>query len=213
MYSMRLVSLGQACEVGFQIRLHTSKTDSDFFDWLITPFDSLMISLDNRFSGLLNSDDLYLQEDRNFVNNRVTGIQYGHVFARNANHDIPDNFADDLSRVKSKFSYLKRKFLSYAETESPICFVRRNINNIQAEALNAKFVTMFPTLNFTICCVNSSDAGISTLDSDRFIDLRIVDSGPDGLGDSESWAKALVGAGLSDKPFQKTKDEIVIPFH
>lgn len=210
---MRLISLGRACEVGYQIKLHTPKSDGDFFDWLITPFDGLIAALDQQFQHLLNPEDLYLQEDRNFVNNRVTGIQYGHVFLRDETHMIPSNFLDDLPRVTQKFEYFREKFFSSGRGSDPICYVRRDINADQAVLLEQRLEAMFPTLQFRIACVNSEDLGISAIQSDRFLDLRIPDGGPDGLGNPDYWAEAFVAAGLTDRPFQKTKDEVVIPWH
>jgi len=210
---MRLVSLGQACEVAFEIKIHSPKADSDFFDWLITPFDGLMMALNGEFKDLLNPEDLYLQDDKNFVNNRRTGIQYGHVFLRDDFHNIPDAFLDDLDRVQSKFDYLIEKFHSYKQGGEQICFVRRSVDSSQAVILHDRLIEIFPALDFKIACVNAADLGISSLPSSRFIDLRVVDGGPDGLGYPEEWANALVLAGLTDQPFVKSKDDIVIPFH
>lgn len=210
---MRMVSLGRACEVAFQIRMHSDKIDSDFFDWLITPFDGLMAALRSNLDGLLEADELYLQNDKNFVNNKKTGIQYGHVFMRDENHNIPDNFLDDLPRVRNKFDYLKEKFFSNAKSEDPICFIRRDISSIQAKILEEQIEAMFPSLDFKLACVNAEDVGLSDAKSPRVIDLRIVNGAHDGLGFPESWAEALTGAGLTTKPFVKTKEDIVIPFH
>ena len=210
---MRLISLGRPCEVGFQIRMHSKKSDGDFFDWLITPFDSLMMALNNNFENLLNLDDLYRQEDMNFVNNRVTGIQYGHVFLRDKSHNIPANFLEDLPRVQSKFEYFRRKFCSNADGSQELCFVRRDVNSEQGQVLEARIAEMFPSLDFKIACVNSQDLGIWMLKNPRILDLRVVDGGHDGLGYPQDWATALVEAGLTDHPFDKTKEDIVIPFH
>jgi hypothetical protein len=172
-----------------------------------------MKALSDGLCDLLNESDLYLQEDKNFVNNRVTGIQYGHVFLRDSEHNIPVNFVADLGRVTSKFSYLRNKFYENANGSSPICFVRRDINAEQAEILSSKISEMFPALEFKIACVNSTDLGISLLTNVKLLDLRIIDSAHDGLGHPEHWAAALVEAGLTDRPFQKTKEDIIIPYH
>ena len=213
MNHMRMVSLGRACEVAFQIRMHSNKTDSDFFDWLITPFDGLMEALRSNLDGLLEADELYLQADKNFVNNKRTGIQYGHVFMRDESHNIPDTFLEDLPRVREKFDYLKAKFFSNAKSEGPICFIRRDINSSQAKILEEQLEAMFPSLDFKLACVNAEDVGLGDTNSPRIIDLRIVNSAHDGLGFPEPWAEALTGAGLTTQPFAQTKEHIVIPFH
>lgn len=210
---MRLISLGRACEVGYQIKLHTQKTDGDFFDWLITPFDSLITALDRNLENLLNPGDLYLQEDKNFVNNRITGIQYGHVFLRDEAHLIPENFLEDLPRVQQKFEHFRAKFLASGQGGEPICFMRRDVNAEQAMVLDQRLIGLFPSVNFQIGCVNSADLGIAALANDRLLDLRIPDGGHDGLGYPDPWADALVAAGLTNQPFQKTKGDVVIPWH
>lgn len=206
---LRLISLGKACETAFQIRLHTPKVDADFFDWLITPFDGLMKILHEEFSGHLNPRDLYLQDDRNFINNAITGVQYGHVFLRDAiTHLHPDNFLDDLERVQSIFDYLAEKFIRNASAGLPLGFVRREIIPSQALELESFFRARFPELQFNIIAVNGTYQGVGDLDPARFSELTVPASGPDGLGLADEWATALVGAGLTDRPFQKTKDDV-----
>lgn len=209
---MRLVSLGRACEVGFQIRLHTSQVGSDYFDWLITPFEGLMMALNQNFEGLMDGQDLYRQEDKNFVNNRRTGIQYGHVFRRNERHEIPHNFLDDLDCVKEKFNHFKNRFNSYQHSSEKICFIRRDINGGEAISLCEKLQSIYPSLNFSLACVNEHDLGSAVSGDSRIIDLRVPNSGHDGLGHADHWAEILMAAHLTDRPFQKKKSDIVIPF-
>ena len=204
---MRLISVGGACEVAFEIRMHTQKTDADFFDWLITPFEALIDVIQADFTGLLDAEDLFLQDDKNFVVNRRTGIKYGHVFQRDASGKIIEDFGSDLPRVTEIFAYLAEKFRTNARNGMRLGFVRRGCDPAQAGRLITAIETAFPELVFQLIAVNSELLGCSDID-ERIVELAISESGPDGLGHPQIWADRLVEANLTDSPFNKTKDEV-----
>ena len=205
---MILISVGSTCETAFEIRMHTPKGDADFFDWLITPFDALVGAIRSDFTDLLRPEDLYLQDDKNFVVNRATGIKYGHVFKRDGNGDIITDFLSDLDRVVSIFRHLKGKLDKRVVSGEPLGFVRRGLTPDEAVMLRDTIADRYPALAFKIIAVNATPVDCAARDPDRFIDLTIPDSGPDGLGHADAWGAALVAAGLTDTPHVRTKDQV-----
>lgn len=205
---MRLISVGQACEVAFEIRMHTPKVDADYFDWLITPFDGLIQALNSGFTNQLQAEDLYLQDDKNFVVNRRTGIKFGHVFKRDSAGDIITDFETDLDRVTSIFEHLSAKFEINARSGAPLGFVRRDLTPDQALIFTETISALYPELEYKIIAVNEVDMECRKLDAERFIDLVVPPSGHDGLGLAEAWAAEMLATGLTAETFVKTKDDV-----
>jgi hypothetical protein len=98
----RILSLGPDCQPAFRIRRHTGHPLAYYFDWIETPHAGLIRVLNARFENAFRREDLYISSDRKYVENRLTGIRYYHLFTKNPPDDLLEE--DILSREYDKRS-------------------------------------------------------------------------------------------------------------
>lgn len=86
------VSLGSSCEVAFQFRRVLGADRSGFFNWNITPVQSLLSLLED-FSGILQPENLQHSDGDLF-----SDASHGYCF--HADFSSPDLYADGLFEPK-----------------------------------------------------------------------------------------------------------------
>lgn len=204
----RVISLGIRCEIAYQVRLHTEKDDSDYFDWLVTPFPALADIIRTDFKHAFNAADLARFENASGIYNKNNNIIYYHAFPMNDERKISENFLEYYAEVKSKFDYLANKFIRHCESGAPTIFVRREISAPEADSLVNVISERYPRLPFKLLVVGDTDEKLDGFTSERIVPVNIHFLN-DGLGDVNAWCAALKMLGLTDDGFKKEYSQIV----
>lgn len=99
-----------------------------FFDWIISPPESVTKVLREKFSRFLNYEDLRFELMENgikAVKDLHTGLMYIHCFEGCINGDIDyKSLKQQIFTVKKKYTYLRQKTLSLFAQKIKILFVR-----------------------------------------------------------------------------------------
>ncbi|WP_082501294.1 DUF1796 family putative cysteine peptidase [Methylobacterium sp. Leaf88] len=103
------VSLGNNCEVAFQIRRVLGRDSSSFFSWNVTPLGSLESLLRSKFSGILSRENLSIHGSGALINDSSHHYKFHSPFADAFMGD--SNFEVQYEELKKKFDYLTLKFL------------------------------------------------------------------------------------------------------
>jgi hypothetical protein len=120
------ISLGQYCEVAYQIRRFTKNNEAYFFDWLVTPEDSYR-------SILLDDSEFFKQENWEIcdggirLRDKSTRLLFQHEFdeLNSDNHIIDESKVEDhLPVAFSKFIHLKNKTLNTIKDSKNIFLIR-----------------------------------------------------------------------------------------
>jgi len=176
-----IVSLGNRCEVAYQIRRYFLIEKSYPFDWWITPRMSLLKALKNlEVENMFNVEKLELTSDYTsmisslfFVHypddsviNQDYGIHYYHDFLRetgnNDNGKINLNYKEQIPNVKKKFMHVFENFNNLNQPENSILFIRSGELEDENNELTLTISKYFDKCNFVILFINPLKSNIWT---------------------------------------------------
>jgi tetratricopeptide (TPR) repeat protein len=201
----KLISLGKACEVAFQLRQHSGDNTAHFFDWLTTPAPALAKLIRADFPDF-RPENLRLVNKgtrRSSVVDAATGIRFAHQFPRRGKV-ISESFLVDYPAFASRIAYLASRFRA-TTLAHPIQFVRRSMSHAEALELEDVMRNRFPSADMRFLYVNAEEAPFQT-PLGRSVHLPPPRS---GFGDSIAWAGMLQREGLVEAPFRLATAEIV----
>jgi hypothetical protein len=129
-----VVSLGAWCQVAFQVKKHEWPLQESCFDWLVTPWDSLLKVLETD-GELLGKDVFYEPAAISFKCSHY-GLLYYHEFPQD-NDGKPYLAEDALSNVRSKLIYKYRKMVDRLQSGDVkrVLFIRYGGAAVPAYAL------------------------------------------------------------------------------
>ncbi|MGH6926347.1 MAG: DUF1796 family putative cysteine peptidase [Propylenella sp.] len=202
----KLISLGQACEVGFQLRTHSGDNTAHFFDWLYTPAQGLIDLVRSDFAPFRPKDLRLLNAGTRLgaVEHVPTGIGFAHQFPRHGKV-IPADFLKDYPAFASRIEYLTTRFRDTVH-KHPVQFVRRHMSRTEALSVEDATRRIFPAADVRFLYVNSPDAAPFETPLGRSASLPTVKS---PFGDSIAWAGLLGQEGLIAAPFRLAPTQIV----
>lgn len=191
---MRFLSLGYDCKVKAQIRAHTGDAEAYFFDWLMSPRESLDILLRSDDS-LLRSGRWELVKEDTCVRDLDSGLMFMHEFPSSAPApgESPKVRADavegHLPQARSKFAYLRRKTLALLTQCDHLTVVRAaevDANGAVAEinALRQLLLPLNPRLRFAFASTQLAGHGVA--EDTLFFKTA---PGQDWTGDAQSWSQ------------------------
>lgn len=215
-----IISLGHRCAIAWQVERYFNYPEHYFFDWLITPFDSLLRLFEQQFENFAALDQLEVWEVPNarlrpgILLDTVIETRYG----IGMHHDFPrEGLAVDRARipvcvadVQSKYRHKAQKLLAVLRQAGPVLFVRTEGNfdvkrEAQKSVLRAEQIEQFmawvhtqnPQLDFDLLLVNMEEPIDRTWENVR---TDIVRPAPAGYwpnanhawkGFSEDWDAAF----------------------
>lgn len=117
------VSLGSSCEVAFQFRRVLGDYRSGFFNWNITPVQSLLSLLAQDFSGILQAENLSHSDGNLFYD-----ASHGYCF--HADFSSPDLRADGmfearLTSLREKTEHFLQTFRTLSQRGRTVFFIAR----------------------------------------------------------------------------------------
>lgn len=200
----QMISLGQHCDVAFQLRMHGSMNAPHFFDWLTTPLDGLIKIFDANFD-VFYPDDLVLVTDRpnRFVADQITGVAFFHQFPYVSGH-VTSDFLLFYQRFIRIFRFYARRFREIVTTE-PVTLVRRgDITHPQAVNVEQSFFRCFPDADVQFLYLVHGELFETDHGHARHIPKTAA-----SLGEPRVWVKLLVEEGLIEEPYRHSTAEIL----
>lgn len=188
-----MISLGDNCQVAYQINRHNNEEGKLFFDWLITNNQDYK-------SILLDPEQFFLEKNISVSDNKLkvidgyTGIQYLHEFPINEETKKidEDKVLDHLNTARSKFKYLQEKTIkAISDSEHPY-LIRRlgykdaNLASEVAQDIHNTFKHLNKNLKVVITCGGITE---DVIQDDTL--LLFVQGTAEWNGDDKSWDKAF----------------------
>lgn len=141
------ISLGGGCRVAYQLRRRRLRAESMPFDWIRTPFASVVELIDGDFAGFLRAEDLRLHEGPpRVLRDRRLGIVLP--------HDVDVFTAEGAEGLRARFQPRIDAFRRALATRRHVVFVRRNLGGAEAEQLLAVMRARRPELRVTVVAVD-----------------------------------------------------------
>jgi Putative papain-like cysteine peptidase (DUF1796) len=108
----RLVSLGRYCQTAYQIRRFTGDPIASYFDWIGTPHDGLVQTLQGEFRECFLLDNLSVTNDGLGVVDRRTGLDFRHAFSvpRYSSRVDLKTFANEYETARKKETFLRLRW-------------------------------------------------------------------------------------------------------
>jgi tetratricopeptide (TPR) repeat protein len=203
-----LISLGERCDVGFQLRMHGEENVAHFFDWLAGSAAAAIKVFEADFD-VFHPDHLELRTNvtPHYVRDRVTGILFYHQFPLYRGNVSPDFLLNYDSFIK-KFEYLAARMRDYLRSK-PVTLVRRDITQAEALRLEAVVLSQYPEADVQFLYLNHKGDEFTTPRGH----CRRLPQGGGSLGDPAVWAEMLLQEGLIETPYRRATAEILGSHH
>lgn len=165
----KCISLGATCTPAWQIRNYCHSAKAYPFDWLVTPFSSLIQIIENDFEKFIGPDDLQVIWDGGTVMNTRYNILHHHDFQR-VSGKINSGWKASTAEVASKYEYLANRWRSLSEYDGKVLFVRhqghldsdfrylRPLDEDDMRILQNALSHHFPGLDFDILFVTAGSS-------------------------------------------------------
>lgn len=188
----KIISLGRACDIAHQIRRHFGQTEAYPFDWLITPFQGLIKTIDSDFGGFLSIDQLIIKD--NYVYGRDSDIIYYHDFEG----VDASNLEKLLPEVREKYARRVDRWQKAISTGEPILFIRgyQNmsygiIDESDAKSVYQSLLKTYPGVNAHILAQNTPEAKIEALRGEKIQIVNIAMPPSGWSGDDVAWSEVF----------------------
>ena len=201
----KLISLGEGCDVAYQLRQHSGDNIAHYFDWLSTPAEGLLHVIRHDFPryarenlSLHNADD-----PKGYVADAATCIHFHHHFPRRARL-LSKDFLNAYESFAEKFEFLAARFRETVRTH-PVCFVRSGISRTQAIQLEEGMRGLFRGADMRFIYVVPEGHDFTTpLGKTVSVGARKT-----AFGDSIAWSRMLAAERLIEKPYRLATAQIV----
>lgn len=201
-YFDKVLSLGKACEVAYQIRRNfPEQPESYFFDWLGTNKKGLLSILRADFEDFIAEEQI--QPTRGVdprgryqhVIQRTYGITMRHHFPA----DAP--IAAGIPQNREKFAYLLQRWRGTLDTGKRILFIRRDTDASEGykaapggraafiDQVAAELDRLYPGLDFQLLHIVETDSGPAA--EDPRVTRALMPPSPKWTGEHDAWTEAL----------------------
>jgi len=157
----KYISLGNNCEVSFQIRRLLGWDVAYYFNWLITPLDSLIRIISNDFTDSLKIEKLNLDFSSEMVVDTMYNISYHFPFQHISFDGSIQKFLGHVHReLQAKMNYLKNRFYQICSSEHNVLYIiKTDDRDAKAKIVNfqAMLKKKFPAHKFDILAVMRDD--------------------------------------------------------
>ena len=173
---MKYISIGENCCIKHNINKYRDKSETLFFDWLITSMDSVIeiLNCDN-INNILYSDNIV--KDLNHV------CHCSKVFIKSLNycvsiHDLGKNYTDrDILGFIDMYSRRFKRIIETIKSDEKICFIRMGyVSNDEIYKFIETIKKINSNCNFTLVVIdnnNKNNSEIIKQDNLLYIKLNI----------------------------------------
>ncbi len=120
----KLISLGGTCTPTWQLRTFCGSDALYPFDWVLTPFASLLRVLENDFAGFADVGCFHLSWDQKSVYNSRYNVLHHHDFPSGAGGTIADHWRDKIPPLPRKYEFMIERWRDALDGTSSVLFVR-----------------------------------------------------------------------------------------
>ena len=201
----KLISLGEGCDVAYQLRQHSGDNTAHYFDWLSTPTAGLLHLVRNDFPRYARENlSLHNAESRSgYVADTPTGIHFHHHFPRRARL-LNQDFLSGFDSFAEKFDFLAQRFRETVRGH-PVCFVRSAISQPQALQVEEVMRRVFPESDMRFLYVMPETHAFRT-PLGKTVSVGKRDT---AYGDFIAWSRMLAAEGLIERPYRLATAQIV----
>jgi hypothetical protein len=117
-------SLGENCEVAFQIRRILGMDDSSFFSWNITTVAAFNALMDGEFANVMETTNLQFYSD-----SLIKDVRYGYMFHSDficTEETVFRDFEERLTLKRDKARYLIEKLRINASSDGRILYIYKH---------------------------------------------------------------------------------------
>jgi len=122
---MKYISIGNACSVKYNIDKYRGKSETLFFDWLMTEMNSVIEILEcNNINNILYLENIIRDVNNPYIleNSRIVIKSLNHCVSI---HDLPRNYTDnDILDFIDKYSRRFNRIVQYIKSNEKLCFIR-----------------------------------------------------------------------------------------
>jgi hydrogenase maturation factor len=167
--STNYISLGVACNVKHQINLHIGKSETLFFDWLITDINSVIEILNSHkdIETILFFDNIIQNLNKISTGNNSRILIKSLSYCESI-HDLKTNYTDkDINEFIEKYKRRFARLIEYIKSNDEKIFIRYEANKTNELAIkdNNKLIQIIKDINSncnfklaTLINKNNSDA-------------------------------------------------------
>jgi hypothetical protein len=157
---MRFISIGRACNVKHQIDKHIGKSETLFFDWLITDIASVIKLLRcTSIEDILNIDSIKVDPDRPIVdsNSRILITSLPKCISI---HDIPVNSSEkDIIEFIDKYKRRYQRIIDIINSNENVFFIRHgHVDNESKQLFIQTIQDINKNCNFTLVIVKANQS-------------------------------------------------------
>jgi hypothetical protein len=197
---MKYISIGTACQVKYNIDKFISKSETLFFDWLITSMTTVI--------DILSCDDikniLFFDNIKQDIKNPYAGYN-SQIIVKTldcfvSTHDLPKNYTnEDIFNFIDKYTNRFNRIIDFIKLKEHICFVRYTTYKIEQEEIN-KFIKAILNINnecnFTLVIIhnknNNNSNEIIKNNHLLYININVDNSGDDWTLQNINWKQIFI---------------------
>lgn len=195
---MVYISIGNACNVKYQIDKHKNKIETLFFDWLMTSMNSVIEILScNDINKILYFDNIIRNINTPFNSDKSCIIIKSLDFCESI-HDVSREFTDnDILEFINKYKRRFNRIIEYIKSDEKIYFIRNGgIDDYSRQKFIETIFKINPNCNFVLIVIdNNSENDISNIKYDHCLyinlnfDIPII---PDWTTEYFNWSKIFL---------------------
>jgi len=156
---MKIISLGHACQIRFNIDKFFKSEESHFFDWLITDFKSVLFILKNINNKELISKEKFTNKKIHIIENRCS--KYPQIenieFKMISIHDLPENtnYVDYIDEFILKYNRRLDRLINLIKSDENI----HMIHCLDHQFTDKYIITNDDIVNYKkyLCDINSNN--------------------------------------------------------
>ncbi|MCE2982324.1 MAG: papain-like cysteine peptidase [Parachlamydia sp.] len=198
------VSLGEGCQVAWQLNYHQYRTKAYPFDWLRSPLQSVLLYISNQGAYLFDADKLsivgpYAGDTQKL---EVIDLAYG----LSSYHDFAayPPFAN-YSAVKEKYDRRTKRFFKLLDSKKRILFIRQGSDKQDILALDYMLRTIYPKLNFAILAIHETEEYRTDWGMANIKNFCMPQIPGDWMGDYSLWGLLLSQFSIQQEKIDKIK--------
>lgn len=182
----KVISIGHACQPAHYIRQFTNQQEAYFFDWLVTPTDSLVKLMQTGPESLFYDKAQFVAVDepgrkKATVTHKGLGVVLYHEFPSGP------KALSSYDSVVLKYRHLAQRWYTIGLIRSKVLFIRHYAGKNDAQLIQNTIRQTFPQLQFDLLAVNEDEANIAPWGLPGIINMCVNPTTSDWKGDSVGW--------------------------
>jgi hypothetical protein len=151
---MVYISIGNACSVKYQLNKHKNKTETLFFDWLVTSMDSVIEVLSGNIDKILNINTICITPSSNNMSN----ICIKTLDDCRSIHDVNLHYTDnDILKFIDKYKRRYTRIINYIQSKEKIYFIRvGSVDSYSQQKFIAAILKLNPKCDFDLIVIDNN---------------------------------------------------------